>query len=283
MGLFNNKEEFNELAVKTESNVNEIIAVKRDINHVSDEVRNISIESDERYKFLLDKLSSLEELYMSKLTVIDEERRVLINDYKNDVLQNDNKSEYSTCSDICKIIDIKNIKTASLKFYLHEKGIYNMSINKDRNSFSINNNNINNVREDLLKCIHISDNDVLFNRQFIEYSVINKDEILKSIQRYDNKQKQYKISKKNLESRNTKNYQNEINKICGTKDTYDGQKWGVLYKLFGEKFPLFEENYKKYTNEHDKDKEYKTTKIKYVVSEMCEGNYLLKIACDLYA
>ena len=47
-------------------------------------------------------------------------------------------------------------------------------------------------------------------------------------------------------------------------------------------FPKFEENISKYREDHPDDK-YPISKVKYVVSVMGEGNYLLKIACDLFA
>jgi len=261
MRIFNNdknKEEFSGLVVKTSNNTNEIVAVRRDIDINK-------TEQDELNKFLLDKICMLEKI-------------ILVNKEELKELQIESeKVDNLSLKDICKDLKLKNINSSGLKFYLYENGLLTMSINKDRNSFSLNTNNIDNVDKILMNSINIINDQLSFDNSFITYAETNQTKIEESLERYSNKQKQYKISKKNLESRNVKNYQREIGKICGVKDNFDKEKWTGIYKKYGEKYTSFFNDYNKYKKEND------ISVVAYVVTIMGEGNYLLKIACDLYA
>lgn len=269
MRLFNNdkKEEINELVIQTGNNTSEIIALRRDNETTKKELELYKIETEERYKLLLEKIQALE----TERIQIDAE--TLENTAKN------SKDNY-TFDEICPILKVKNLNTSTLKYYLHENGLMNLKINPNKNHFSLNLDNLNHVGQDLLNCIDINDNKISFKPEFIDYIKSKYQEVLSSIVRYNRKQEQYKISKKNLESRNITNYKEEIKAICGTDSN---EKWNAIYKIFSNTYKNFYNEYEKYKTENHVDGRYDISRVAYVVSVMGEGNYLLKIACDLYA
>lgn len=271
MKLFN-KEGSTELSIKTKNNTNNIENNTNNIVSLRRDVDNNDLKHDKQYMFLLNELNLLK----LKTEVYENEKNEMIKSDKEEKMLEDKKGSNLTFSDVCKKIMIKNIKTANLKFYLYENGLLNMSINKDRNSFSLISENIKNINEDLMSCLHIANGQILFDNSFIEYANKNKEQISQSIKRYQMKQDQYKISMKNLQNRNANNYQLEIGKICGVKENYNKEKWSFVYKKFSEKYTTFFDDYTKYKAETP------ITVVAYVVTVMGEGNYLLKIACDLY-
>ena len=159
-----------------------------------------------------------------------------------------------------------------------------MKINKIRNVFKIKNEKNIFVPEKLKDCIIIKDDEIVFTEKFIDYIKKKKKELIDSINKYDNKKKEYEISKNNLGNIAVKNYQMEIGRICGTQDGYNSDKWKQIYDIFRETYSNFEQDYKRY-NENEmmnENAKYAMSKVKYVVTVMHEGDFLLKIACDLF-
>lgn len=291
MGIFNNKE-LNELVIKTNDNTNDIVAVRRDIDYIkletSEENKNLYDEISELKKSLLEINNSIDfevDNYKRKIEVIENEKKKLQEELKNAINLNMIKGDNLTFTDVCKNGIIPNINTSQLKYYLYEIGVMSMSINKERNTFSINSDNLNMIDKELIDCLYIDENKLLFKQGFLDYVNNNKDEIIKSARRYSEKQNQYKSSKKNLESRNVANYRNEIASICNKDGNYeqDKSRWKAIYDIFMIKYPDVFKDRKKYIDEHEKDRNRKITMVDYIVSIMGEGNYLLKITCDLYA
>ena len=138
MGLFNGKE-VGELVLKTNENTNEIMAVKRDLETNKYEIESFKIESEEKIKLILDEVMEIKKSY----SIVSEEHIVITN--RCNVLENEKlelqkeleealqsqkiKGEYMTFDDVSKSVNISGFKTAELKYYLHENGVMNMTIN----------------------------------------------------------------------------------------------------------------------------------------------------------
>ena len=156
----------------------------------------------------------------------------------------------------------------------------NMTINRERNSFSLIVDKLNAVDLELMNHLAIADGKLFFEKSIVGYIQNRKSDIEESVGRYHAKQEQYKKSSQSLASRNVENYRVEINLICGNDSS---ERWLAIYKVFAKRFKTFYNDHKKYIEDHKGETKYDITKIKYIVGIMGEGNYLLKIACDLYA
>lgn len=279
MGLFNGKE-VNELVVKTKENTNDIMAVRRDIENNRYEIEDFKIKQEEKMQLLMDEILNLKNNYSNKVRLIEDEKDSLKNELDEIMSLQKIKKDKLTILDVCKHPDIINIKTAEFKYYLYKNGVMNMTINKERNSFTLNTDGLCKVNSELKEHFLIVENKLLFNNTILEYIKKYEKEILESVNQYNAKQEQYKISKHNLESRNVTNYKEEIKLICGTDSN---EKWNAIYKIFSQKNKTFYDEYNKYKTEHHVEGKYDISMVAYVVSVMGEGNYLLKIACDLFA
>jgi hypothetical protein len=279
MGLFNGKE-VNELVTKTGENTNEIIAVKRDIEKNTCEIESIKIEYEKRFKLLSDEILKIRNVSNDKIAVFEKERDEAKIALQEELESQKIKGENLTFHDVCNIANISGLKTADLKFYLCENDIMSMNINKAKNSFSLKINSVDDLHSELMNYLVIHKGKLLFKQNIVEYIEKYRQNIIDSIDRYHAKQEQYKKSAKNLASRNVENYKEEIKMICGT-DT--NVKWNAIYKIFSNTYKTFYNDWNKYKTEHHVDGRYDIPMVDYVVSIMGEGNYLLKIACDLYA
>lgn len=282
MGLFGtNREEIKEL-IKVEGSVikqetlQEVTiankAIKRDVD-------KMSLSTDIKLKEVNDRILILtqiiENLQNSKNTTDK-------TDVTNPDVEKPVKGDITDLHILCRNIGIKGFYPTNVKYFLYDNGILDLNIHESKNTFSSKSLFDENTNLELAKTVHWDNKKITFTNGFVDYCLSHKEDVLKCIVKYENKLKQYKESKKKLESKNVKNYQNEISMICGTKDNYDSSKWGAIYDVFKIDFPKFEENISKYREDHPDDK-YPISKVKYVVSIMGEGNYLLKIACDLFA
>lgn len=188
-------------------------------------------------------------------------------------------NDWLTIQNMCKLLKISN--QTKLKYYLYECGIYDININIDRNTFSINTEKLLlNTPAFIDGMYKIEDGKLLLHINLAEYFKIHSKDIDGSYAKVLRKNAKYKESKKELESKVVEDYQAKINEICGTDANggYNKKRWGNVYDVFRKTFSMLEKNYKSYTDEFGY-----ISKVKYVVTEMGQGNYLLKIACELYA
>lgn len=288
MGLFGIKENEVTGIIK-----NEIESVKADNSHeikmaqlaLQKEMSNQKSYTDEGFKDIREQmaimLKQLNEL--KSQTSID----VAVNDNSGEAFLTDTQEgDYTDDYSICRALNFKGFTPTLFKYFLYENGIFEMNIHEHRNTFSLKAVRDESSNMELMKMVHKnkSKSKITYSKEIIPYLFDKKDEILKSIKKYEAKQEQYKISRKKLETKNVINYQDEINAICGISKSgsYNEERWGLIYNIFRKSFPTFEDDVKKYRKEHSEDR-YPITKVKYVVSVMTEGNYLLKIACDLFA
>lgn len=284
MGLFNGKE-VNELVVKTKENTNDIMAVRRDIESNRYEIENFKVQQEEKMQLLMDEILNIKNNYSNKVRLIEDEKDSLKNELDEIMSLQKIKKDKLTILDVCKYPDVINIKTAEFKYYLYKNGVMNMTINKERNSFTLNIDGLDKVNSELKEHFLIVENKLLFNNTILEYIKKYEKEILESVNQYNAKQGQYKTSKKKLESRNVGNYQDEINKICSPDGIYENNKdkWKAIYKIFMIKYPSIFNEWNNFKETTESDKTHKSSLVHYVVTEKGEGNYLLKIACDLFA
>lgn len=243
------------------------------------ELSNNKLSHGELIKFKQDVWETFKE-YDIKIATLNEilqkllEEKEQINKEELTDNQVSNDGLYSIRA-VCKEIPIQGLNSTVLKYYLYENNVYDMKINELRNCFNLKIKSNDELTSELKDCIHIKDNSIEFNKEFLSYCDKNKGEILSSIERYNNKQEQYKKSKKKLESRNVENYREEIKAICGTDSN---ERWIAIYKVFSKTYRNFYDNCEAYKKEHGY-----ISRVQYVVSIMGQGNFLLKIACDLYA
>lgn len=239
-----------------------------DMKHTEENNRiNKAIEN------LLNRISILEEQKKDDINVVVSTNTVLKPSEVNDILD---------IRSLCRKLNIPGFAPTNLKYYLYEHGIFDMKINEFRNSYFVKQNFDESVDKELLNYIHILKKKITFSKDIITYFDNNRDKVKESINRYEKKEKEYKIARKNVSTKLVQNYREEIKRICGL-DSPD--KWIPMYKEFSKSFPNFYKDWEKC------DKEYREkypmrknglTKVKYVVENMQQGNVLLKIACQLY-
>lgn len=247
---------------------------RKDLFGIQQEQQEYRDRNDQNIKYILDKLALLEQQNLAW----NKEYVASLNEKENDSYT-ESASELS-CDELCKKLNIKGLDSAHFKFYLYEHGVMEMNINEINNSFKPI-ANLESCLFELKDYLHIKKwNSITFNPDVIPLLKEREQDILNSILKYDSKRAQYKKSKRELGSKNTENYRSEIVKICGTDGT---ERWYQIYKVFAKRFPNFWKDFEKYKKENPYVGKYETSKIHYVVSVMGEGNYLLKIACDLYA
>ena len=284
MGIFGTKEknydneimELNnktsELSKATDKNKSDIILFGNDVTELKEEMKYFL----EQYKVM-----SREHSEMKKL----------LEDFKNDKEQEikikKGAPNILTCEDICsEITEVKYLNPTSLKYYLYELGLLKLNINKRLNTYKA----VSNYKEictDISQYMHVTGRVITFDKDVMSYFNEHLDDLRKSIEKYLRKMDQFTKSKNNIDVLKVKNYQTEIGNICGTSvnGSYDGTKWGQIYTRYSVEHEGWEKKYDKwaenYMAQHPKVK-YKPTKITYLVQQCCDGDVLLKIACELF-
>lgn len=198
---------------------------------------------------------------------------------KNSEIEASQSDDLLGVRELCRNVNISGFDQTKLKYYLYENGIYDMKINEYRDAYFLKSEYGENTNRELAKYIHTDGKNITFSKNIIKYLLEQKENILLSIAKYDAKKRQYKISKKNVATKQVQNYKEEVKNICGT-DSY--AKWMPMYKIFTKTFPSFYNDYEKYLKEHYDGDKSKFSKVRYVVEIMQQGNLLLKIACELY-
>lgn len=207
---------------------------------------------------------------------------------KNDISERDTgnseigESQINDILDIrslCRDVNISGFDQTKAKYFLYENGIYDMRINEFRDAYFLKKDFHENVSKELIEYIHTNGKKITFSKDIVNYLLNRKADILASMARYEAKKKQYKISRKNVATKQVQNYREEVKSICGT-DSY--VKWVPMYKIFAKTFPNFFDAYDKYIEQYYAGDKKEFSKVRYVVEIMQQGNLLLKIACELY-
>lgn len=189
-----------------------------------------------------------------------------------------------TYSEICTALNIANLDNTILKYYMYEQGIFDMKINKFHNTFKIS-KDYESSNCGLKEHMHIEGRTVLFKPSAISYFNEHRKEIKETVSRYLRRLEQFNISRERVSSQHVKNYQEEICKICGIKNSYDADKWGKLYHVYEINNPNYKKNYKLYREQYEKehpDTTYIPSQLTYLVNICNSGDTLLKIACELF-
>ncbi len=225
------------------------------------------------------------------ISTLTEKIRLLEGQKKDNVTVNLKNSEIEASQsddlfgvrDLCRKVNISGFDQTKLKYFLYENGIYDLKINEYRDGYFLKSEFNENVNRELAKYIHTDGKNITFSKNIIEYLLEHKEDILRSIARYEAKKKQYKISKKNVTAKQVKNYEDEIKNICKVSNNETSRKrYNHVYRIFAKTFPTFFEDLKRYREKHHIDGEFDITIVRYVVEIMQQGNLLLKIACELY-
>lgn len=264
----------NELSQQTDKNKSDIVAfgidygnfktdVGNDVNEIWDYVRHLSSE--------LAELRKLKEEQHNESIAIETAKTVL--------------PDTLTYKEVCQSLkDFTYLTTTTFKYYLYECGIMDLKINPIHNSFRIS-ENFDKSDSELKKYIHTTDGAITFDKEVLKYLTNNPKGLQESIDRYIRKQKQFNESKEHLSEIEIKNFQSEICAICGTKESYDKEKWALIYNMYEKDHPNYRKKYDTfadtYMSEHPNAK-YKPSVVKYLVHECGDGNVLLKIACELF-
>lgn len=190
-----------------------------------------------------------------------------------------------TYKEVCQSLkDFTYLNTTTFKYYLYECGVMDLKINPIHNTYRIS-ENFDNLESELKKYIHTTDGAITFDKEILSYLTSNPKGLQESIDRYIRKQKQFNESKEHLSEIEIKNFQAEICAICGTKESYEKEKWALIYNMYEKDHPNYRKKYDAfadtYMSEHPNAK-YKPSVVKYLVHECGDGNVLLKIACELF-
>lgn len=251
------------------------------------EVNKLHLDLDD-YRNKLDedniKINNVIENLLKRISILEKQKKdeSEINVTNNTELSKSQSDDILDIRTLCRELNISGFGTTNVKYYLFEHGIYNMKINECKNSYSIKPKFDESTDKELAEYIHINKKKITFSRKIIDYFRRNETLVKESICRYDKKNKEYKIAKKNVSTKMVQNYREEIKRICGLNSP---EKWVPLYNEFSKTFPNFYKDFEKAKKEYREQHptiEHDLTKVVYVVENMQQGNVLLKIACQLY-
>lgn len=264
----------NELSQQTNRNKSEIIAFGTDFSNYK---TSIDDRMNEVWEFLKHLNSDLAEFKKWKE---EQNRESVAIETAKTVLP-----DTLTYKEVCQSLkDFTYLTTTTLKYYLYECGIMELKINPIHNTFRIS-ENFNKSESELKKYIHTTDGAITFDKTVLDYFTNNPKGLQESIDRYIRRQKQFNESKEHLSEIEIKNFQAEICAICGTKESYDKEKWTLIYNMYEKDHPNYRKKYNTFADtymlEHPNVK-YKPSVVKYLVHECGDGNVLLKIACELF-
>lgn len=264
----------NELSQQTNRNKSEIIAFGTDFSNYK---TSIDDRMNEVWEFLKHLNSDLAEFKKWKE---EQNRESIAIETAKTVLP-----DTLTYKEVCQLLkDFTYLNTTTFKYYLYECGIMDLKINPIHNTYRIS-ENFEKSDSELKKYIHTTDGTITFDKEVLEYLISNSKGLQESIDRYMRRQKQFNESKEHLSEIEIKNFQAEICSICGTKESYDKEKWALIYNVYEKDHPNYRKKYDtfadSYMSEHPNAK-YKPSVVKYLVHECGDGNVLLKIACELF-
>lgn len=264
----------NEISQQTDRNKSDIISFSLDLSNYKKSVGSDITEIFEYIKSLNLKVSELEKWKeeQNKESIATETAKTILPDTL-------------TYKEVCQSLkDFTYLTTTTFKYYLYECGIMDLKINPIHNSFRIS-ENFGKSDSELKKYIHTTDGTITFDKEVLEYLTNNPKGLQESIDRYIRRQKQFNESKEHLSEIEIKNFQEEICAICGTKESYEKEKWALIYNMYEKDHPNYRKKYDTfadtYMSEHPNAK-YKPSVVKYLVHECGDGNVLLKIACELF-
>lgn len=148
-----------------------------------------------------------------------------------------------TYKEVCQSLkDFTYLTVTTFKYYLYECGIMDLKINPIHNTFRIS-ESFDKTESELKKYIHTTDGAITFDKNILEYLTNNPKGLQNSIDKYIRKQKQFNESKEHLSEVEIKNFQAEICAICGTKESYDKEKWTLIYNRYEKDHPNYRKNY----------------------------------------
>lgn len=243
------------------------------------DIQNIERKYDEKNKDIDDRITMLLERIVNLEKQKTETDDVVVSNHQILEVKDDDILEIDVLS---KKLNISGLDAVKIKYFLYEKGIYDVKINEFRDSYSLKSDFGNEVDKELVSYIHTDGKKTTFDKDIIDYFIKNKNDVLTSIARHNSKKKQYNISRKNVVAKQVQNYRDEIKNICGTDSP---TRWIEIYKEFSKTFPSFYDDHKKYAKKYAEkypNAKHEFSKLGYVVEVMQQGNVLLKIACHLY-
>lgn len=277
------KEEFNEVknsVVVVEKNVvsldkkvaDENKALRNELLEARKEVTGVRKENIELSK----RMQILEEWFA--LNKAEEQKRIedAIEEAKRDAKF---KDEWLTVKNMCELTNISN--ETVLRYYLYKTGVMKLKINPQRNTFSLSSTNVNDMPDYIRQYFGVDDcGKLLLHISFEEYVLNNIKEIKSAYEESLRKDEEYKSTKSRLESVNVENYRKEINRILGVGTNYDGSKWSHVFRVFkmAKENKNFDKNFKAYNRDVAEIKPFE-----YVCTVLNQGNYFLKVVCELYA
>lgn len=300
MDLFGNKE-MRQMVYKHDQNITELYLINDDMkrNNLknSELIKGINEDIFKNAKGIHEQgrlISELHEENVSLKIKQDEIMKLVLQIKEEQQIEKHMKvanSSLMTCKDIATELkcEFKNLDETVFKYYLYEKGLLNLNFGRDRNTYFLK------VEKE------ISDNPLysflhkqksksgkivfVFSREILSYIRDDSEFFKKSIATFIDKNKQYRKSKRRLTTLQVENYRNEINKYCGTGDSFNAHRWGLLYSRYSVDHKDWQKKYnvwrEKMIKENPKCKN-KFTKIYYLVEICNDGDVLLKIAIELF-
>lgn len=258
----------NELSKATDKNKSDIILFANDVTELKETMND-----------LLTRYNDMSKEYYEMKKLIDD----LKNEQKHEIEIKEQNVGILTCADVCNKLGLKNLTQTNLKYYLYELGLLSLNINKHLNTYKAV-PDYKKINSEIGKYMHVSGRVITFDKEALGYFNDHNDQLKESVERYLRRQSQFKESKQHLSEIQVNNYQKEINRICGVKDSFDKDKWAKIYGIYKKSHPNFWNDHKKYVDEFLKENPNgkKPTMVTYLVQKVGDGDVLLKIACELF-
>lgn len=228
------------------------------------------------------EVNTLKEHLERLLSVLDKEEKEDRNEQVIKLEVDDMISDgWYSYKNLCKAANV-GVASTAFKYFLSDEGVLEKVVNHEKNSFKVNMNEL--MHRDFYIDGHckVHKGQIIFDETMIKYVIDNAKKIKGSYNTSLRKAKEYLDTKSKLESINFVNYREEIRRICNN----DTSKYYGGYKVLQNKYPTFFKDYEA-CNEANKHlpqyREYGVTKLEYICKFMKEGNYFLRIICELYA
>lgn len=266
--------------VKSENNTGEILAIRQDI-----EINDLRYTED--IKRLFQEVNELKKQLFER----ENEKNEEIDVFQTESEMVSQNPSILTCVEIARCLnpEFPNLDQTAFRYYLYEKGVLNLIINREKNGYSLKDDSElseNELTFYLCKKPTKSGKRVTyaFSKDILTYLKSDSENLKLSINRYLKKRKQYKKSKEKLNTLQVENYKKELQDLCGIKDKYDSKKWGMVYAKYDSVNTNWRKDYEDYYSLMVKQTngKFKPTKLTYIIQECKDGDVLLRIACELF-
>lgn len=269
--MFESKELLNKVE-KTEKlanlNKGDIAKMREDIKDYQDSIDENQRKNDERFE----KIFSFLENYFDNLADKNDEDKA--------VKENPIALRFE---DVVKGLNgkIRGLTSTKLKYHFYKLGFMDLKINKVLNTYRTSNNALNVVNDVKNHIIFNGTKIFTFKPTILDYLEEHFSEVLSSVEEFDRKRNEYEKSRDNIKVKTEKAYREEIHRLCGIKDNYNGARYGILYSRYTLDNPKWLNEYEKAKQKSEKESR-NLSKLTYILRDREDGDALSRIAIELF-